>query len=201
MSLLFVKGNNMSKFIMNDIAIIKLGLNFSRLSKEEKEGLTVYTNTDLLNDLNGFNQIDIKKTRSDSIDFSTHTVCAGDIVYSFINSICGIVGDNNSGKTINQNFAKIELKSASIDKKYLCYLLNKDKEIELEKKIAMQGSVLKKLSPASIRNFNVELPDIKRQTEIGNLYFDWMKRQALIKRQYELEDTIFSEFLNELKNK
>lgn len=186
---------------MNDIAMIKLGLNFSRLSKEEKEDLTVYTNTDLLNDLNGFNQFDTKKRGPNRIDFSTHTVCAGDIVYSFINSICGIVGNTNSGKIINQNFAKIELKSNSIDKKYLCYLLNKDKEVEVEKKIAMQGSVLKKLSPASIRNFNVELPDIKRQAEIGNLYFDWMKRQALVKRQYELEETIFSEFLSELKHK
>lgn len=186
---------------MNEIVTIKLGLNFSRLSQEEKEAISAYTNTDLLNDLNGIGQFDILEEDLNKNNSSTHKVFSGDVVYSFINSICGIVGNANNGKIINQNFAKIELKNDFIDKKYLCYLLNKDKEINLEKKVAMQGSVLKKLSPASIRNFNVELPDINRQVEIGNLYFDFIKRQALIRKQYELEETIFSEFLDELKYK
>lgn len=178
---------------------IKIGLNLSRKSEEEKKHINVYTNNDLINDLDILDQDEVYEERVKEKNSNTHSVYEGDVVYSFINSISGIVGKSNGGKVINQNFAKIEIDEKRIDKKYLCYLLNSDKEVNREKDIAMQGSVLKKLSPTAIRNFEVELPDIDKQKKIGNLYATWMKRKALISKQKELEDTIFSEFLNDLK--
>ncbi|OJG34080.1 type I restriction modification system protein HsdIA [Enterococcus devriesei] len=178
---------------------IKLGLNLSRKSEEEKKYINIYTNNDLINDLDTIDYEEGQDNRVEENNAIIHTVHRGDLVYSFINSISGIVGKANGGKIINQNFAKIEIDENRIDKKYLCYLLNSDKEINREKDIAMQGSVLKKLSPTAIRNFEVELPDIDRQKKIGNLYATWIRRKALIKKRNELEDIIFSEFLNDLK--
>ncbi|MFC0276846.1 restriction endonuclease subunit S [Enterococcus devriesei] len=189
----------MSKTLLNDVVTIKLGLNLSRKSEEEKKYINIYTNNDLINDLDTIDYEEGQDNRVEENNAIIHTVHRGDLVYSFINSISGIVGKANGGKIINQNFAKIEIDENRIDKKYLCYLLNSDKEINREKDIAMQGSVLKKLSPTAIRNFEVELPDIDRQKKIGNLYATWIRRKALIKKRNELEDIIFSEFLNDLK--
>lgn len=186
------------KIKLGEVVSIKMGINLSRQSEEDKAKMEIYTNNDLINDLNGVEQTSNKDFRKK--DISNHKVFEGDVVYSFINSISGIVSKHNSGKIINQNFASIEPLNEMLDSSYLCYLLNMDREINQEKKISMQGSALKRLSPASIKNFEVELPVIEKQRIIGRLYLDWMARQAIIKEQYELENSIFGDYLNKLKN-
>lgn len=179
---------------LEEVISIKLGLNISR--QKNKEDLDVYSNDDLNNDLCGTDEKNnLSKERDEK---NSHVIKEGDIVYSFINSLSTIVGSNNSGKVINQNFAKINIDSDMIDGKFLCYLLNQNQDIEKQKFISMQGSSIRKLSPATIREFEVILPDIDHQKRIGALYFDWMARQALVKKRLELEEMAFMELLNKL---
>lgn len=187
----------MVKVKLGEVISMKLGLNWSRQDEEHRKYLTIYNNNDLMDDLNGVNEI--TSTAQKKLKPHNHAVNKGDIVYSFINSISAIVSEANCGKVINQNFAKIEVDETKINKKYLCYLLNKDKDIKKLKTIAMQGSQLRKLSPTSIKDFEVVLPTVDIQWVIGDFYFEWTRRQELIKRQYEREDILFSEFLNILK--
>lgn len=182
---------------LSEVIEIKLGMNLSR--HKEKAELKIYSNDDLLADLNGLSHSSVYSRHPVIMDKQmTHCVDKGDIVYSFINSIAGLVSSHNSGKIINQNFARIVVDSEKLDSSYLCYLLNDNVEIEKQKALLMQGSTLRKLSPASIRNFDVALPDLDKQRVIGILYLDWLKRQALAKKQLELEESIFMNFLDKM---
>ena len=167
---------------LKKVLSMKLGLNLSR--QKDKEDIPIYTNKDMLDDLE---QIEVDKPEEAIIPFEdgTHTVHSGDVVY-------------NDGKSINQNFAKIIFDDKHIDSKFICYLLNESSEIEKQKFISLQGSIIKKLSPSVIYEFDVRLPDLEQQQLIGNLYFDWLKRQALIKKEQELEDKMMKEMLNKL---
>lgn len=180
---------------LKKVLSMKLGLNLSR--QKDKEDIPIYTNKDMLDDLE---QIEVDKPEEVIIPFEdrTHTVHSGDVVYNFINSMCGIVSQKHDGKSINQNFAKIIFDDKHIDSKFICYLLNESSEIEKQKFISLQGSIIKKLSPSVIYEFDVRLPDLEQQQLIGNLYFDWLKRQALIKKEQELEDKMMKEMLNKL---
>lgn len=180
-----------------EVVEIKLGMNLSRY--KEKEVLRIYSNDDLLADLNGISYLsaitDVPVTVEEPW---SHRVKEGDIVYSFINSVAGLVSAYNSGKIINQNFAKIIIDSAKIDSRYLCYLLNADAAFKKQKTLLMQGTTLRKLSPTIIRNFDVDLPHVEQQRLIGSSYLNWLKRQALAKKQLDLEDTVFMTFLDKL---
>lgn len=180
-----------------EIVEIKLGMNLSR--HKEKDEISIYSNDDLLADLSGISYLsDISDTPIMMSKQSNHCVHEGDIIYSFINSVAGRVSSYNTGKIINQNFAKIMIDSEKIDGSYLCYLLNDNIGIAKQKALLMQGTALRKLSPTILRNFEVDLPEMAQQKVIGACYLDWLKRQALAKKQLELEETVFMEFLDKL---
>lgn len=180
---------------LENVLTIKLGLNLSR--QKDKEDIPIYSNKDMLEDLE---QLDVNPPDKASVPFDdgTHTVRTGDIVYNFINTICGIVSPKHDGKTINQNFAKIIIDDEKIDAKFLCYLLNESSEIERQKFISFQGTIIKKLSPSMIQMFDVTLPPLETQKKIGQLYFNSLKRQALNKKEQELENTIIKSVLDNM---
>lgn len=180
---------------LENVLTIKLGLNLSR--QKDKEDIPIYANKDMLDDLE---QLDINPPEKEIIPFDDgiHTVRTGDIVYNFINTVCGIVSPKHDGKTINQNFAKIIIDDEKIDAKFLCYLLNESSEIERQKFISFQGTIIKKLSPSMIQAFDVTLPPLEAQKKIGQLYFDSLKRRALNKREQELETIIIKNVLDNM---
>jgi hypothetical protein len=57
-------------------------------------------------------------------------------------------------------------------------------------------AVSQKLTPSIFRKLEIELPSIEKQRTIGKAYFFLRKRQALAKKQIELEEQIY---LNVLK--
>lgn len=180
---------------LEKVIVMKLGLNLSR--QKDKAEIPIYTNKDMLEDLA---QLDTKPPNKPVVQMEddTHTVKAGDVVYNFINTVCGIVSPKHEGKNINQNFAKVILDEEKIDPKFLCYLLNESSEIEKQKFMSFQGTILKKLSPSMIREFDVTLPPLEVQKTIGQLYYDWLRKQALEKREQELESLVIKDVLDKM---
>ena len=123
---------------------------------------------------------------------------AGDVVFSFVSSKAGIVSDLNQGKIINQNFAKLIIENEHLDKHYLCYALNESSSMKKQMAISMQGSTVPKLTPAILKELEIKLPTIEKQRTIGKAYFFLRKRQALAKKQAELEEQLYLEVLKQL---
>jgi restriction endonuclease S subunit len=184
---------------LEDIVTVKIGRNLSRGNEKNDLTLVAYSYEDLINDLDG------------SFLDSQHSFCSGnskyddgylsntgDVIFSFVSSKAGVVSDSNKGKIINQNFAKLIIGHDQLDSSYLCYALNESYSIKRQMAILMQGSTVPKLTPAILKELEIELPSFEKQQTIGKAYLSLKKRQALAKKQAELEEQLFFEVLKRL---
>jgi len=177
---------------INEFAIIKVGQNISRLSDEELKEQPFYTFDDLNFDLCQMD--DIKQKGHPENNHLTYT---GDIVISFVGTKATIVTEENKGKLLNQNFAKIMIDNTLVDPYYFCYILNESKQIQKQKNIFMQGTNLPKMTPAILKELDVHLPTLQKQKFIGNAYFNLCKRQYLLERQSDLEEQFFLKLIQQ----
>lgn len=184
---------------LEDIVTVKIGRNLSRGNEKNDLTLVSYSYEDLINDLDG-TYLD-SKASSYSVN-SNHKdgylSSAGDVVFSFVSSKAGLVSYLNQGKIINQNFAKLIIENDYLDSRYLCYALNESYSIKKQMAISMQGSTVPKLTPAILKELEIKLPSIEKQRTIGKAYFILRKRQALGKKQAELEEQLYLEVLKQL---
>ncbi len=179
---------------LSQIIEVKVGKNLSRGRVNSLAKDSVYNYEDLVSDLNNVAAGLSNNNNSDD----PYQVKAGEVVYSFVSSTAGIVSKENQGKTINQNFAKLIFDESAVDGRYLCYILNKAKKMQKQITIAMQGSIIRKLTSAILKNLEIELPDLNTQQTIGQTYFQLLRRQALIKKQSILEEQVIMEMLDKM---
>lgn len=186
---------------LEDIVSVKVGRNISRRNKKQSLSLETYTYEDLMEDLAGL-FLDSKATFNvlNTSDTDSHLSRCGEVVFSFVSSKAAIVSDINEGKLINQNFAKLTIEHEQLDRSYLCYVLNESYFMKKQMAISMQGSTVPKLTPSILKELEIKLPSIEKQRTIGNAYLSLKKRQALAKRQAELEEQLYLEVLKRLDN-
>ncbi|VEF46685.1 Type I restriction-modification system specificity subunit [Bacillus freudenreichii] len=184
---------------LEDVVTVKIGRNLSRGNEKNDLNLVAYSYEDLMNDLDGF-FLDSQASSFSGISNRKDGYLnkAGDVVFSFVSSKAGIVSVLNQGKIINQNFAKLIIESEHLDKHYLCYALNESYSMKKQMAISMQGSTVPKLTPAILKELDIKLPSIEKQRTIGKAYFFLRKRQALAKKQAELEEKLYLEVLKKL---
>ncbi len=184
---------------LEDIVTVKIGRNLSRGNEKNDLTLVTYSFEDLMNDLDGsFLDSQTSSYSGNSKHDDGYLSNTGDVVFSFVSSKAGIVSDLNNGRIINQNFAKLIIKHDQLDSSYLCYALNESSSIKRQMAIFMQGSTIPKLTPAILRDLEIELPSIEKQQTIGKAYLSLRKRQALAKKQAVLEEQLFLEVLKQL---
>jgi restriction endonuclease S subunit len=184
---------------LGEIVTVKIGRNLSRGNEKNDLTLVAYSYEDLMNDLDGsFLDSQASTYRENSNHKDGYLSSAGDVVFSFVSSKAGIVSDLNQGKVINQNFAKLIIERDHLDRSYLCYALNESYSMEKQMAISMQGSTVPKLTPAILKELEIKLPNIGKQRTIGKAYFYLRKRQALAKKQAELEGQLYLEVLKQL---
>lgn len=185
---------------LEDIVTVRTGRNLSRGNEKNDLTLVAYSYEDLMNDLDGL-FLD-SQARSYSRNSNKHRdsylSSTGDVVFSFVSSKAGRVSDLNQGKIINQNFAKLIIEHDQLDSCYLCYALNESYSLKKQMAISMQGSTVPKLTPATLKELEIELPTIEKQRTIGKAYFYLKKKQALAKKQAELEEQLYLEVLRKL---
>lgn len=177
---------------VNELAIIKVGRNISRLSDEELKEQPFYTFDDLNFDLTHI--ADLKHKGHAKKNHLTYT---GDIVISFVGTKATVVTEVNQGKLLNQNFAKIMIDDTLVDPYYFCYVLNESQQIQKQKNIFMQGTNLPKMTPTILKGLEVHLPTLQKQSFIGIAYFNLCKRQYLLKRQADLEEQFFLKLIQQ----
>lgn len=78
-----------------------------------------------------------------------------------------------------------------MDPRYLCYLLNESDAIKKQMAVSMQGSTVRKLTPAILKALDVDLPSMETQRKIGKAYLTIKKRTALARQQTELEQVLY----------
>jgi restriction endonuclease S subunit len=184
---------------LEEIVKVKIGRNLSRGSEKNDLTLVAYSYEDLLNDLDGLFLDSQSSPISGNLNQKVGYLSSeGEVVFSFVSSKAGIVSDLNQGKIINQNFAKLIIESENIDKHYLCYVLNESHSLKKQMATSMQGSTVPKLTPAILKELEITLPSIEKQRTIGKGYFFLRKRQALAKKQAELEEQLYLEVLKQL---
>ena len=116
-----------------------------------------------------------------------------------MSSKAGIVSKMNQGKIINQNFAKLIINHNYLDSKYLCFVLNESYSMKKQIAISMQGTNVPKLTPSILKDLEIEVPSMEKQKKIGKAYFILRKRQALAKKQLDLEEQLCLEVLKKLE--
>ncbi|MCI4139078.1 restriction endonuclease subunit S [Bacillus vallismortis] len=181
---------------LEEMVTVKIGRNLSRGHEKNDPTLVAYTYEDLINDLDG-SFLDSPGARHVKHQES-YLSSAGDVVFSFVSSKAGIVSDRHQGKVINQNFAKLMIEHHELDRRYLCYALNESHGMKKQMAISMQGSTVPKLTPAILKELEIDLPSMEKQRTIGQAYFCLRKRQALVKKQAELEEQLYLEALKRL---
>src|SRR5699024_6480305 len=163
---------------LEDIVTVKVGKNISRVSEKHDLTLATYTYENLMDDLDG---LVLNSNASDhSVNFSeqdNHLSKPGEVVFSFVSSKAAIVSDVNKGKIINQNFAKLIIEHKQLDHSYLCYVLNESHSMKKQMAISMQGSTVRKLTPAILKSLEMKIPNMDKQEKIGKSYLKLKKRQ------------------------
>ncbi|MFE7064247.1 restriction endonuclease subunit S [Sutcliffiella sp. NPDC057660] len=182
-----------------DVVTVKIGRNLSRGNEKNDLTLVAYSYEDLINDLDGL-FLASKNTGISNYEVPSdgYLSSAGDVVFSFVSSRAAIVSDQNQGKIINQNFAKLIIEHDGLDRNYLCYALNEANSMKKQMAISMQGSTVPKLTPAILKELEIKLPTLEKQKTIGKAYFLMRKRQALAKKQAKLEEQLYLEVLRKL---
>lgn len=185
---------------LEEIVTVKIGRNLSRGNEKGDLALVAYSYEDLMNDLNGLYLDSQASAYYENLGHKDgYLSSAGDVVFSFVSSIAGVVSGVNQGKIINQNFAKLMVEHDYVDRRYLCYVLNESDEMKRQKAISMQGSIVRKFTPSILKGLEIKLPSIEKQRIIGLAYFQLRKRQALAKRQIELEEQLYLKALMQLE--
>lgn len=184
---------------LEDVVTVKVGRNISRVNENHELTLDTYTYENLIDDLNGLflnaHTTDYCLNSSDKVN---HLSKRGEVVFSFVSSKAAIVSDVTKGKIINQNFAKLIIEDKQLDYRYLCYILNESHEMKKQMAISMQGSTVRKLTPATLKSLDLKLPSMKKQQMIGRTYLDIKKRQDLARKQTELEEELYLEVLKQV---
>lgn len=184
---------------LEDIVTVRIGRNLSRGNEKNDMTLVAYSYEDLINDLDGsFIDSQASSYSGNSNHKDSYLSSVGDVVFSFVSSKAGIVSDLNQGKIINQNFAKLIIEYDHLDSSYLCYALNESYSMKKQMAISMQGSTVPKLTPATLKELEINLPSIEKQRKIGKAYFFLRKRQSLAKKEAELEKKLYLEVLKQL---
>lgn len=157
---------------------------------DEKTPLfTYYSQTDLTDDLVGVISEDVENKQVRTND-KVNTLCDGDVVFSLITGIATIVSKEHEGYLYTQNYVKL-LPSHKIDSKFLVYLINENQAIKKQFVLGLQGSQVLKYTLKQLKELEMpKIPSIDKQKNIGQVYFNQLRLQALRNRVAELETTI-----------
>lgn len=168
---------------------------------DEKTPLfTYYSQTDLIDDLVGIISQDVENKQVRTND-KVNTLCNGDVVFSLITGIATMVRKEHEGYIYTQNYVKL-LPSHKIDSKFLVYLINENKAIKKQFVLGLQGSQVLKYTIKQLKELEIpKIPSIDKQKNIGQVYFNQLRLQALRNRVAELETTIRLAKLEEASEK
>lgn len=169
----------------------------TEVSDEQAPIYTYYGQQDIEDDLVGIDSIGTDSKQVRTFD-KVSTLCQGDVVFSLISGRSTLVGASRQGYLYTQNYVKL-VTNGEVDSKYLVYLLNENKLIKKQFRMGLQGSQVLKYTLTQLKELELpDLPTIKKQRIIGELYFNQLRLEALRTRAANLETTLILENLREV---
>lgn len=186
---------------LEEIVTVRLGRNLSRRNEKISARIKVYSYENLTMDLNGLYLGSDCEKNSNKINDNYYLTSNGEVVFSFVSSTAGIVSKENSGKLLNQNFAKLIIETEELDPSYLCYALNESLSIKKQMAVSMQGSTIPKLTPSILKKIDLKLPSIATQKVIGKAYLMLCKKEALTIEESALEKVYGLQLLQKINEK
>ena len=186
---------------LQDIVQLKSGLPQSRIVESFNETAPIYYaygQQELENDLVDIEagQENPKMIRTeDSVD----TLEKGDIVFSLISGRTTIVTASHHGYIYSQNYVKVT-PEASVDRRYLVYILNESDHFRKQWASTLQGSIVLKYTVKQLGA--LELPkmhSVEKQSLIGEIYFEELRLKALRYRVADNEKTIVFDKMKEIE--
>lgn len=163
---------------LKEIAHISSGLNSAEL-KKKFDNPDLYTNDDI--------ELDYYQGYWDDhyqVDDGKATISAGDLIINTMTDRVTVVSPLSEGKMMPQYVLRLGLDSSKAYAWYLCYVLNESESVKRQLHNTMEGTVLRRVTAANIRNLVIQLPDIQTQRKIGDLY-----RSVLIQTRLNNEYT------------
>lgn len=166
-------------------------------TSEQAPRYCVYSQNDLFDDLMGVksNYLENKIIRTKD---QVNTLFGGDIIFSLISGTACIVSKEHEGYLYTQNYIKMFI-DASIDSKFLLYLLNEDKQVRKQFKTGLQGSTTLKYTLKQLKELMLPvLPPLEKQKVMGAIYLKQLKTEALKCRMAKAETTFLLHRLEEI---
>lgn len=177
---------------LKEISDITVGLNSQRLKAAAKDN-TVYTANDLTNDLSaGY--------RGKYVFSDKERVDAGDVVFHLMSATSAVVSEANAGKLMSQNILKFQFDRSKVDAWYFCYVLNEAQSIKHQLHNMKEGTVTKLITPATIKNLHIDLPDIELQKQIGSIYSTMLVTNRIREEYIRKESAAILEVLKKEDN-
>lgn len=159
----------------------------------------VYSQQNLLDDLS---QTKHPET-NDKVIKTMDEVCLakeGDVVYSLISGKAGIVNESHDGFLLTQNYIKL-IPNNLINRKYLVYILNENREVKRQLFASSQGSIVIKLTLRQVRNLKLPvIADLNEQKLIGDIYLNQLRLENLQLERAKLNKTLVLQQLKEANN-
>lgn len=189
----------MEKIVYSDIANFIPGVNLSRIELEESgEKYRLYTAQ--LHQEDDW-QPAVPISDKEQVVVSTQQLkvtCENDVVINLANAKAVIVKGAHAGRIISNNFVRVELDVSRVSPLFWIWHFNESKAVAQQKLFHLQGSAVPKLSLQMVRQFEIDLPDLKKQQEIGGLYLHLRMKDYFQYRSMELKQRYF---LAQIENK
>ncbi len=158
----------MESIALNEIVQFTLGKNPTRIREQIDE---LYTPEDFEKDLHCINSV------------KEGMGC----IINLIKSKCSPISEQTEMKCITSNFLRCDFDTGKIYPWYFCYQFNEGKGFKQQIEMYHQGTTLsvKKMNIKTIGELKIFLPDIERQTMMGNIYRQSIIQNDLMIKQAE----------------
>lgn len=180
--------------------IIQMRIN--EVNDDEKAPVyKIYTQNNLMNDFENIKNeeiADLKESREIKTYDKMKLINKGDVIYSLISGMATLVTNDYENYILTQNYVKIIPKDI-LDKNFLIYLLNEDKNIKKQLMKKIQGTQILKYTISQIKELKIiNLPTLEKQKIIGDIYIKQLKIKTLKRKNIERESLLIMKNLEEV---
>lgn len=161
----------MGKIVYSDIANFIPGVNLSRI-ESEKSGKEYRFYTAQLHQIDDWQPEVIVSDKEQVVKSTTllKVTRENDVIINLANAKAVLVKQEHAGRILGNNFVKVELDVTRVSPLFWIWHFNESKAIAQQKSFVLQGSTVPKLTLQMVRQFELDLPGLKKQQAIGELY-------------------------------
>lgn len=196
----------MNKVKLNEIAEIYQGSILTRikpanqLDEVETDSISMQELSYYVGILDSFDNYTKSKVSSSKLASCIFTK-QKDIVVGLSSRKAMVIEEERSNKLLLSNFALVRVDVNKLDPYYFCWLFNENLQFQKSLEQKVQGSANVFILPINtLKELELDLPNINIQRKVGLLYDLYRKRERLDKQIMEKEKLVINHQLNKINN-